>query len=299
MKPDFIVPGAGKSGTSTLNQYFDQHPAICISRPGEPMFFSHDHSNSQRLGAVGFNDGFDAYERCFSHCEAGALRGEGSTSYMFFPGVIERLLEHAPEAKFIFIFRNPVDRVYSHYNFNRQHGSETRPLAEAFEASINLEIKTWENRTAWGGYYYYYQNGLSGEWLNKYIQSFGRDRIYVLSFEDLKNEPVETMDGIFRFLGVDPLDKINKEHTNKTKILKHPKAMTYASKIWIKIKGTPLGRFLENLNVKDMVREGLGREKPVPALTETDRAWLADFYREDVAKLESLTGRSWTDWKDF
>lgn len=299
MKPDFIVPGAGKSGTSTLNQYLEQHPAICISRPAEPMFFSHDRPNAPRLGMVGFEDGFEAYARCFSHCKEGVLRGEGSTSYMFFPGVIARLLEHVPNARFVFIFRNPVDRVYSHYNFNRQYGSENRPFRQAFESSSHLEVKTWGNRTDWGGYYYYYHNGLSGEWLEKYIQSFGPDRVHVISFENLISTPIETMNGVFRFLGVDALDQLHHQHSNKTTILEHPKLTFYSKAVWKQIKGTKIGTFLERIAIKDMVRERLQQELPVSPLAEGDRAWLADVFQEDVARLKRMTGREWSEWNDF
>jgi len=299
MIPDFFLPGAGKSGTSTLAQYLSQHPSICMSEPKEPMFFSHDRPNAPRLGMVGFNNGFDAYERCFSHYEEGTLRGEASTSYMFLPGVIERLLQYAPEARFVFVFRNLVDRVYSHYNFNRQLGSENRPFPEAFEASMDLKVETWGHRGTNGGYYYYYQNGLSGTWLDEYIQNFGAHLVLVISFEELKNSPLVTMNSVFRFLGIGEIASLHVEHANKTKQLKYPNAMSLAKGVWQRIKRTPNGRVFDSRLLKDRVLDLLGRESPIKPLTGANRTHVADFFREDVARLEELTSRSWSEWKDF
>lgn len=297
--PDFIIPGAGKSGTSSLTAYLAQHPRVCMSKPEEPMFFSHDRPNALRLGMVGFKDGFDKYSACFSHCSGDAIKGEGSTSYMFFPGVLERLEEYVPDAKFVFIFRNPVNRVYSHYNFNRQYGSEDRPLCDAFEASIDLDIETWENRTEWGGYYYYYQNGLSGKWLDKYISQFGGERIYVISFESLMNTPLETTNGVFRFLDVDAIDEIHEQHANKTRISKYPKTLSFAKAAWRLLEGTSLGWLVDNTSLKRKLQKNLGKEKPVPTLTEKERIYLADYFRDDVSHLKKLTGRTWSEWTEF
>ena len=40
LKPNFLIPGAGRSGTTTLYEYLKQHPEIFLSEKKEPVFFS-------------------------------------------------------------------------------------------------------------------------------------------------------------------------------------------------------------------------------------------------------------------
>ena len=298
--PDFFVPGAGKSGTTTLAEYLDQHPGICISRPKEPMFFSHDASIAPHLGMIGFSEGTDAYQQCFAHCSSSALKGEASTSYMFFPGVLERLKAYAPNAKIIFIFRNPVDRVFSHYNWNCAWGDESRTLIEAFDHSRCLDIATWANRCGPAGYYYYYQNGLSARWLENFIATFGAKSVITVSFESLRDRPISTLNNIYDFLGLDNVSDITETHANRTKNLAYPALYNNLARTWVRLlKNTSLGYILERSGLKAVMRNAAEREEKSKPMQLEDRRYIATLYNDDVVQLRRLTGKTWSEWTDF
>ena len=73
--PNLFVPGAGKSGTSTLHNHLKQHPKIFMSPWKEPQFFSHNTANT--AGMVGYEEGIKAYEEYFKGVEEIFRRYEG------------------------------------------------------------------------------------------------------------------------------------------------------------------------------------------------------------------------------
>jgi Sulfotransferase family len=118
--PTFFIIGAPKAGTTSLNFYLEQHPEIQMSEVKEPAFFAPPlGSATSKLGLsrVDMIDSLDRYERLFDPTMR--VRGEGSTNYAEYPfrqGVPERIKERVPEAKFIYMVRDPVARTVSHYD---------------------------------------------------------------------------------------------------------------------------------------------------------------------------------------
>jgi len=127
--PTFFIIGAPKAGTTSLHNYLCEHPEIQMSAVKEPNFFAPhlDPINEpRRVGSL------DQYEQLFD--PAVAVRGEASTPYSEYPlrqGVPERIHEQVPEAKFVYMVRDPVERTISHYNHLVAPQGERRSLAEA------------------------------------------------------------------------------------------------------------------------------------------------------------------------
>ena len=104
--PNLIVIGAQKCGTSSLHNYLAAHPQIAMSRVKEINFF-----NEETRWAYGT----EWYAR---HFEPGEVRGESSPAYAFLPeseGTAERMHEVVPNARLIYIVRDPVERIRSNY----------------------------------------------------------------------------------------------------------------------------------------------------------------------------------------
>src|SRR5262245_47433435 len=122
----FFIVGAQRCGTTYLCHLMDEHPAIEMAKPfrPEPKYFLRD---------VSLQDDLTRYESTFFGRKPGArLRGEKSTSYMESRAAAERLAAWFPQAKIVFVLRDPIDRAMSHYWFSVQNGLETLPMAEAF-----------------------------------------------------------------------------------------------------------------------------------------------------------------------
>lgn len=185
-KPNLFVIGAMKSGTTSLHEYLDTHPQISMSTQKEPAFFAKEFT---------LNRGEDWYLSLFSQDSQYKYLGESSTQYTrlpLFEGVPQRLYEFNPNARLIYIMRNPLERVISHYWHATRVRSilkgagEPRPLVKAILESPDEYLAT-------GNY---------AMQLEPYIALFGLASIYTLTFEALIQNPQQQMNKIYQWLGL-------------------------------------------------------------------------------------------------
>jgi len=188
-KPDvkFFVPGFSKCGTTTLCSLLGDHPEIFIPEIKEPNFF-----------AMAWRRGWDWYTDLFAEAN-GRLSGEGSTFYTaknFEDKVVDHLVEHYPDSKFIFIARNPYTRIESSYREHHHSGHKygvhvPHDLEETLRSFPNI----MDDTSYWSR-------------LSAYRQRFSDDRIHILFFEDLMKDQGRELEKCFEFLGVDSTIKI-------------------------------------------------------------------------------------------
>lgn len=183
-RPNLFIIGAMKSGTTSLHNYLGSHPRIFMCEPKEPGYFVEELTLSR---------GPEWYMRLFEGARDELIIGESSTHYTKLPlylGVPERIARFSPDARFIYIMRDPVQRVISHYWHN------VRNLRwEAERRDMLTAVKRDPQYQAFSNY---------AMQLEPYLRLFGRDRIYVMTFESLAAHPRESVREIFRWLGVDP-----------------------------------------------------------------------------------------------
>lgn len=180
--PTFFVIGAPKCATTSLHLYLDQHPAIEMSSSKEPQVFS----SPEYAASLG------RYEEMFRGHSS--IRGESSTVYSQhprWPGVPRRIRAAVPEARFIYLVRDPLERAVAHWRQHVADGKEARPLAEA--------LGDWEREDS-----LYLCPSRYATQVRRYLESFDRDRILVLDSVDLREDPERTLAETFRFLQVDP-----------------------------------------------------------------------------------------------
>jgi hypothetical protein len=178
--PTFAVIGGLKCGTTSLHHYLDLHPEVTMSRPKELNFFVAE--LNWPLGADWYSAHFDP---------TSAARGESSPHYTNrprFEGAAGRMREVAPDLRLVYMVRDPIDRMLSHYIHNVSGGYDDRPLDEAL---------TDERSAYWQRSRYAFQ-------LEPYLDAFGPDSIAIVSSEELLDERDETMRLLYGFLGVDP-----------------------------------------------------------------------------------------------
>ena len=103
---NLVLPGAAKSGTSSLHALLDRHPAITMSNPKEPHHFTH----ADRFGA-----GSRAHNALFEQTGSGIrVFGEASTTYLVSDAARRRIAEALVAPKIIVLLRHPVARAGSH-----------------------------------------------------------------------------------------------------------------------------------------------------------------------------------------
>ena len=189
----FIV-GVQRCGTTYLYNLLDAHPQIAMAKPvrPEPKVFLGEEVTGEP----------EAYDRLvFPDAPTASVRGEKSTSYLDHEDALRRICDTFPEARFLMVLRDPVERALSHYRFSVDSGVETRAIEVAFGDALDGREPTYDPAISVSPFAYvrrgHYLEQLSG--LERYAP---KDRIRVVVFEDLVKDR-SVISEIYRFLGVD------------------------------------------------------------------------------------------------
>ena len=185
MKPNFLVIGAAKCGSTTLSSLLNFHPDIYMV-PDEVAFFAEDEIYAQ---------GIEWYEALFSSAGNVQCIGERSNHYTMkerFPLALNRLLDHMKpdNMKLIYIVRNPIEMIESFWIEQRSHGGE--------EVHYDFNIAVKKNKN--------YLVDVANYWcqIELYREYFTDDQIHVVFLEDLKANQPQVIRECYAFLGVDP-----------------------------------------------------------------------------------------------
>ena len=212
--PDFLIIGAKRGGTTSLIKYLQLHPAILpmwptVENNKKTHYFDRNYHRSDAWYRAHFPS-----NRQREHVErrlgVRPLTGEAAPYYMFHPLVLEHVLETKPDMKVLVLLRDPVDRVWSHYNERRQAGTETLGFEDALEAESG-RLAGEEDRIRRDPRYYsvrhdfgsYLARGRYLEHLGPWLDAFEPSgRIHVIRSEDMYAEPQETLGSVHEFLGL-------------------------------------------------------------------------------------------------
>ncbi|WPP53203.1 sulfotransferase family protein [Catalinimonas niigatensis] len=299
--PNLFVPGAGKSGTSSLHDYLNQHPDIWMSIEKEPVFFD-------RLERYKSIKSRKHYLSLFAKGKDKLYRGESSTNYMVSEDAALRIEGTLNNPKFIFILRNPIDRAFSHYNWLKGRGFESRSFQKAFLDSY----QQFENKRE-KLYPSYYSEGLYATWIGNYIRIFEKENIHLTLTENLKSDTLNTLNGCFAFLGLPPLEHIKNLHKNESVLLKDAsfyRKMTillseegdnFIKDIYRFIFPDSIRIYLRRhlVNGLDFFKDNMISHLPIPVMDKELRAWVKNFYTEEVVRLGKITSLDCYPWKDF
>lgn len=265
--PDFVIIGAMKAATSTLHDQLAQQRGIAMSDPKEPCFFSDDEV---------FARGLEWYGMCFTAAAEGDLRGESSTHYAKLPSLphaAERLHAHRPDARIVYVLRQPIDRLVSHFMHGWSEGWYGDSIAEAVERDASL--------VDYGRY---------AMQLRPWLDRFGADRVLLVAYDVLRSRPQEELDRLGRFLGADsPLiwrDDLGARNVSTERIRQGWFRRWFVDPAW----ATALRRAAVPKALRTRVREGM-QMRQRPTLAEGDRARLAAIFDADLAELSAWIGR--------
>lgn len=270
--PNLIIIGAQKCGTSGLHYHLGLHPEISMSKPKELNFFIEERN---------WPRGEDWYRR---HFDPGAkVRGEASPNYTAFPqhiGVPERMATLVPDAKLIYLLRDPLERVAAHWVHNFAKRREKGDLAATL-AHPNTS---------------YLQRSQYAMQLQQFLNHFPRESIMILDQEDFRKDRAETLRRVFEFSGADPsfthpgFERERHATARKTRATKLAIRMERASKSKLgKVVPPKLWFALdERLPMKKTI------ERPDVRQALTDEALRA--LRDDAERMRELAGRPFRDW---
>ena len=169
--------GAAKSGTTSLYDILKQHPDIFTTRFKEPHFF--DIPENYSMGSDWYHD---MYFKNANH----KIISDFTPSYFFEKQAPSRIYNDLGEnVKFVVLLRNPVDRAYSHFLHSSRDGHETLDFTTALsQEDRRLDQYIKDNNYLFYLRHSYYNQGLYGDMIERYLQYFSLDNFFFIHFED-------------------------------------------------------------------------------------------------------------------
>jgi hypothetical protein len=230
--PNFFIAGAPKAGTTTLYHWLASHPQVYMSPIKEPSYFSpeaHPENFSIRYQATGrqqmielksalrselrqnlrpgFVEEWEDYLRLFTGASDKIAVGEASVMYLWSKTAAQSIAERIPQARILFILRDPAERAFSQYLNLASNGHVSASFREHILASRNPGDKLDPCHP-------FLQMGLYAEPLERYFAVFPRKQIRIWLYEDTLAQPKVFHRQVMEFLNIDPnfVPDVSKRH---------------------------------------------------------------------------------------
>ena len=262
--PDFLIIGAMKCATSTLAAQLAAQPSVFLTVPKEPEFFSDDAIHAR---------GRAWYETLFAEAPPGACKGEASTGYTKLPThphAVARIRDLVPEVRLIYIIRNPLDRLVSHYIHEWTTGVIDGDLRSAL--SHHPELVDY---------------GCYGRQIAPYVDAFGTDRILLLTLDAMTRDPQAMLARVHGFIGATGTPRWQSERERMNASEERFRRLPF-HKLLV---NNPAARRLRHALVPKAVRERIRRGRQItdrPGLDAADLARLRPVFAEDRDRLRAL-----------
>jgi len=275
-KIDFIGAGFSRCGTTWLYRCLKEHPEICMSEPKETNFFQLEKPES-KLGH---------YSKFFLKCKKNQIKGEVNPSYATNEGARKKIKKVNPNIKILFIIRTPIERSISQYLYGNKYSKEKK---------ININEK--ELKEKWGNKQHYYK------YLKIWYNTFPKENIYIINLDEVEDKPRKTLENLYSFLEVDKnfIPSLINQKENKIHKYYFPKTHKLLKKINKKIKKSPfLIKLINTLSLNKLAQKisKLNRKEiEKPEISKKTRNYLKNQFKDEIIKLEELTGKDLSSWK--
>jgi hypothetical protein len=280
--PNFLVIGAMKAGTTSLYHYLKEHPEIFMPAVKELDFFS-ERGNWHR--------GLDWYRKQFKSANDAIAIGESSATYSkhpIVPRVPERIAELLPDCRIVYVLRDPVERIRSHYQHQVALGSERAPIEEAVLRDPG-----------------YLTCSSYGQQVEQYARYFPRERLLLITSEDLRDDRQATVRRVYEFLGVDvdviPRTLSHEYYRTVSRVTYSPHLATLRRALKKRLPATKRAKELVDVSLARVLggvnnrHEPLGRSASA-SLPPHVREQLADALRDDVRVLRAYMPDGFDGW---
>jgi len=299
-KPDFIIVGAPKSGTTSLWGYLSQHPDVFMPEKKEPMYFCGYKPGFQGPLSEGYNRNMvvdkSEYLKLFFPAGPDQMVGEASTDYLSCPEAPARIHAWNPETKIIIMLRNPIERARSEH----QH-----LLRDQHESLEFIDALMLENERLVQGFvplFCHIRRGLYAEAVRKYLDMFGSNNVRIYLFDDLIADADKIYRNLLDFLElkyfeIDLGQKWNVSGIPKSRLIQG------AYLLWNRAgKDARWKRIAQNLvpsrEIRHRVRDALLRMNLEKGRKQTreENAYLIKKFESDIHDLERILDRDLGHW---
>ncbi len=293
--PNTIIGGVMKCGTTTLHGFFMEHPDALASKPKEPHFFDRE---------MNYRKGLDFYRPCFTGYTGQRAIVESTPFYIFFPEVCERIRRTLPEVRLIFIFRNPVDRAYSHFWQCYRNGWPWDDFIKAIEAPENRFLLSM---------------GRYGALIERYLKVFPREQLLLLLTDELKNNKADVRRRCYEHAGIDPDFRPAQSSKKMRNVSTMPVSRSLQKLAYMCLldgmkaeeryiydadglivseripqKVDPLQKL--KYRAYRFIRRNNVKQAPYPPLDRAARARVMELLRDDIERFAELTGLDVSAW---
>ncbi|MER7166917.1 sulfotransferase [Micromonospora sp. NPDC000207] len=195
--PDFLIIGGQRCGTTSLHAYLAGHPDVSAATGKELQFFTLHHERGERW-----------YRAHFPPPAPRRQTFEASPYYLFHPSVPQRVARLLPQARFVALLRDPVERAYSHYLHTLSYGLEPLSFADAIAAEPQRLAEALRDGPDTPAAHHalrnhsYLARGRYAEQLHRWYAHVPAERLHVIRSEDLYADPATVYGDVLRFLGL-------------------------------------------------------------------------------------------------
>ncbi|MEZ0579779.1 sulfotransferase [Nocardioides sp. MH1] len=274
--PNLVVVGAAKAGSTSLHNYLALHPAISMSRDKEMRFFTDPDCRSW-IGR--YQDYYDA---------GATYRGESTPQYTkwpVFPGVVDRMADLVPDAKLLYLVRDPVERAIAEYVEEATWGVITEDIESALS-----DVDQPHNRIVAPSRY--------ATQLRELHRRFDAAQVMVIDLADLRDDPQTTMKRIFEFLGLEAIDlddealRPRNSYGDKGTLPGWYQALRRPALIRL-MHRLPTDRLTQ---FRNFVTRRISKPVERPEPSEESLARLRAELAPEVAALREMTGQAFAGW---
>lgn len=297
-----IIGGTTRAATTSLFVYFNDHPAVCASNIKETRFFLD--SDYPLPVKYRLEDGLDKYEKYFNHCRNLSLRLEVTPDYLYSSGTPQKIKKCLSDVKLIFILREPIDRLISWYRFAKQNAR--LPAQMSFDEYIYLQLQGSGQDRSTEQHMRALEQGRYSTYLKKYLDLFEHDRLFIMQYKLLEDDPTRLLTEICLFIGIDPalyqkyrFRTFNSSQAMKSSNLHH---------VYVKLIQSLQMRVHDKKEIRVILRYLRRRFEPLylrlnrcrneqTVISDSVRKLLNDYYRDEPAALASLLGWEKFSWE--
>jgi hypothetical protein len=293
-RPDFFIVGAFKAGTTALYSYLRQHPQIFMPFLKEPLFFGSD--LTRRYGRMTLEE----YLALFRAARDGHRIGEASAWYLYSQTAAREIHDFSPSAQIIVMLRNPIDVMYAqHRQLMFGVAEDLTDFAEALDAE---PARRRGERLPPGPLrvenLYYRESVRFADQLERYLAVFGRERMHVIVYDDLRADTQGVYQRVLDFLGVDSDFRASFAVVNENKrvLLPSLQRLVYQPPRPLLRAVRRLRRFPAMHWLRSAVLKVNSRAERRPPMDLALRSRLQKEFAPDIERLGLLIGRDLSSW---
>lgn len=199
----FLVAGVQKGGTTALFDYLRDHPALCLPAVKEVHFFDDE------TGVDWSAPDYGAYHAPFlaERPAPGAVWGEATPIYTYWPNAIERIRAYNPAMKLIVVLRDPVERAWSHWRMERARGAETLAFADCIRAG-RARVADAADGSGAHRVHSYVERGFYGAQIERLFANFPRQQVLLMRSNDLRGYPARILRNACDFLQIPAFETV-------------------------------------------------------------------------------------------